>query len=198
MQVKMEHVKHNQTRPVAAVVECASSEPKELNDLNATMMGHAHPVVYITSNASTVIEGNSREFDTSNGSVVSESVLSMTLTMHVASVTLPPFCEPHLFWNTVINNDLHDYPVSVQTLIDHSSHIVLIRKDTVQNLSLPCHCLPKPEKIKLAMSAGSDKQEIELKGWVKLQLHDPIFLFNMYCSSYHVKRPWLPSPSSPL
>jgi hypothetical protein len=187
-QADVDRAKRNRPHPVATVANRSSSEPTQELETHpvAAVMSMMHPVAYVASNTSNVI-GDGVDTSGSDQSTISTNHC-MPLTPrkagnplaegHAVDTVTAPFHVPHLFWNCVINSDLHDYPVPINALIDHGSHAVLIREDLVDQLGLRRHRLPKPEKVELTMSQGDAKVEFELTEWVKLKLHDPSFFYS--------------------
>ena len=64
-----------------------------------------------------------------------------------------PFSTSHFFWSCLIDGPNLDTPVSVDTLIDNGSHLVLIDATLIKKLGLPISTLSKPLNISVAMSS---------------------------------------------
>ena len=84
-----------------------------------------------------------------NGSFSSESDTSVR----------QPFKSKHYIWKCKIDSPADEFPLTLSTLIDNGAHMVLIRPDTVQKLSLPTFLLPKPEVIDVAVSSSSSTKK---------------------------------------
>jgi hypothetical protein len=129
--------------------------------LVTAVMGTSHPATYMPSNASNVIEGS--DLDVS----ASDRVAA------IAADDLAPLCVPHMWWDADVICIADEFPIRVRSLFDHGSHMVLIRVDVVECLTLPLLKLCKLECFELAMMPEGHPRIIELPNYVKLSLHDP-------------------------
>jgi hypothetical protein len=172
-------------KPVATVATSTLSESED--DVStapkpvAVVMGHAfNPVAYMPTNESNVIEGDSDS---------SDSEVSRPLVFPIASVTetlkpIPrgdhkaPFHVPHLYWQCTTDGAAHCFPVSINALLDHGSHAVLISEELADTLALRRRKLPTPETVEMAMQGGQNRVEFILTDWVKLKLRDPSSLWH--------------------
>jgi hypothetical protein len=62
--------------------------------------------------------------------------------------------------------------MSIDALIDHGSHLVLISDELVNSLQLKRRKLHEPLSVEMAMAEGGKKDVVELCQWVKLRLYD--------------------------
>jgi hypothetical protein len=94
-------------------------------------------------NASNVVEGEGNS---------TESAACLLFTIAAVTDTVSPYplpkaededladlTVPHLFWPCMVSSPADNLPITVNTLIDHSSHVVLINKEFTQTLFLK-HC----------------------------------------------------------
>lgn len=80
-----------------------------------------------------------------------------------------PFSTPHFLWDCLLDCPNCDTPLRVKTLIDHGSHLVLIRPELVDRLGLRHHSLPKPETVSTALESEGGRTSTVLTEWVKLR-----------------------------
>jgi hypothetical protein len=189
-QADVDRAKCNRPQAVAAVASRSSFKPTQELEIHpvATVMSMTHPVAYVVSNTSNVISDGVDTSGSDQSTVSADHCMPLPPNTtgnplakgHSVDAVTAPFHVAHLFWNCVVNSNLHDHPVHTNALIDHGSHAVLIREDLVEQLGLRRRCLPKPEKVELAMSQGDVKVEVDLTEWVKLKLHDPSFFYSAW------------------
>jgi hypothetical protein len=86
-----------------------------------------------------------------------------------------PFSTPHFTWDCLIDSPSLSEPLPETSLIDHGSHLVLIRADLVASLGLKKRSLVRPVSVGLAM--GGEKVVTELKEWVRLKVSSPDHLW---------------------
>ena len=80
-----------------------------------------------------------------------------------------PFSVPHFFWSCLLDGP-NDSSSSVDVLIDHGSHLVLIKATLVEKLGLrPC-MLPMPFDVSVAVSPNNHKA-LSLSQYVQLSCH---------------------------
>jgi hypothetical protein len=84
-----------------------------------------------------------------------------------------PLTVPHLRWKATIESGdpLCLSRPTIDTMLDHGSHLVLIRPELVENLKLRKRSLKNPIPIGLALE-GKDPGG-SFHEWVKLKLYDP-------------------------
>ena len=169
-QTFIDYIKQCTRKPIATVMmnnevhTSTSTTPQPV----AVMMGVSqNPVVYMPSNTSNVIEGDSNSdcsvspsHPVSLAATVPELLPPPTLTAltdELASLTVS-----HLFWQCSISGPTDCLPVSFTALIDHGSHIVLIRSDLVNSLNLKHRKLYEPMSVEIAMAEGNKKHVVEL------------------------------------
>ena len=75
------------------------------------------------------------------------------------------FSSGHLEWRCQIDGPSMSKPLVITTLIDNSSHSVLIDETLVARLRLRRRRLPSPQRVRLAMG----EEVVEFSEWVKLQ-----------------------------
>ena len=76
-----------------------------------------------------------------------------------------PFSSGHLAWRCRIDGPSVPEPLTVTTLIDNGSHLVLIDERLVRRLGLKRRKLPVPRKARLAMG----EEEVVFSEWVRLK-----------------------------
>jgi predicted aspartyl protease len=76
-----------------------------------------------------------------------------------------PLQTPHLRWECLVDGPAVSSPITVSTLIDHGSSLVLIGEELADKLGLRCCQLAKPLPISLALS--KDKNAFLLLQYVK-------------------------------
>ena len=81
-----------------------------------------------------------------------------------------PFCAPHLWWKACISGPNTDLPITIPMLLDSGAHIVLIHTDLVNEPSLHCCLLPKPETVNVAVNSSNALAQTMLTEWVKLSV----------------------------
>lgn len=77
---------------------------------------------------------------------------------------VPPFSAPHLTWNCTMTGRRGADDLTVRTLIDHGSTLVLIDETLAKSLNLKRHKLREKISVKMAM----DKGIYSLEEWVKI------------------------------
>jgi hypothetical protein len=82
---------------------------------------------------------------------------------------LAPFHTPHFRWKCLLSGPHTASEVSVESLIDNSSHSVLISSETADQIGLTRRQLLVPEEVELAM-AGGVKQTFAFNEWVMLNI----------------------------
>ncbi|THU85143.1 hypothetical protein K435DRAFT_869578 [Dendrothele bispora CBS 962.96] len=84
----------------------------------------------------------------------------------------PPFRLPHLFFSARLSGLNVTDPLELDLLLDHGSHLVLIRDDLVRQLGLRRYRLHRPENISLATDSDSSHSSLTLHEYVKVKLED--------------------------
>ena len=141
----------------------------------AVVMGvSAHPVAYMPSNISNVIEGDSTDSEpsVSNPHIAAVHPQKPSPTLTVSRCDVAPLTVPHLFWQCSISGPANCLPVTVNALIDHGAHAVLISEDLATSLNLRRRKLHDPMAVEMAMPGEGKNRIIELKEWVKLAPYD--------------------------
>jgi hypothetical protein len=64
----------------------------------------------------------------------------------------------HFIWNCLINGPFTEFPLKFSSLVDNSCHLVLIRPDVVERLSLTVCNLKIPESINVAIKDCKKKK----------------------------------------
>ena len=136
------------------------------------MGGSCHPVAYMPSNESNVLDEESDSGLSNQVSHPSTATVPLSVAV-IRSVGLLNMHKPHLFWQCFTSGPADSLPITLKALINNGSHAVLIRDDFVNSLALRRHKFPKLEIVELAMQSGGKKVFVELTHWVKLKLHDP-------------------------
>jgi hypothetical protein len=109
----------------------------------AAVLGSSQqPVAYMPSNPSSVIEPDDNDSSMSSTSV-SISPVIVAITPSVPSTAAPKpdtalFRVPHLFWRCSVTGPSGSFPLTLDALIDHGSHTVLICEELVDTLGLHC------------------------------------------------------------
>lgn len=155
-------------KPIAAVA--ASTGETDSDDEGdserphpiAAVIGMSHPVAYVATNASSVLE---------EGEDSDPSVSTMISAARTQDNCAGPLRVPYLVWKcTASGTGTED--IVIDALIDTGSHAVLIRDDIVTQLNLRRRKLPFPETVTLAMDTPSPSSSIKLCEYVKLRLYD--------------------------
>ncbi|KAF7966713.1 hypothetical protein HWV62_37300 [Athelia sp. TMB] len=147
-----------------------SSSPVQSHPVGAVMGMSGNPVAYEAPNEDNVLSSEPVEFDVSTAVAVIQPVEACSPLEEDDDVDDAPLSVPHLFWNAVAV--LEDGTFPVETLIDHGSHVVLIRPDVATRLNLEPKTMERPERIIMAMNNGEQKTVI-LDTFVTLRLADP-------------------------
>jgi hypothetical protein len=100
----------------------------------------------------------------------------------------------HFIWNCTINGLLSEFPLKVSALVDNDCHLVLIRPDIIQKLSLPIHTLHTPEPVDVTIKNGKEKQKCILKEFVILGITS----IDQQWSSKHIRAIITPNLCMPL
>ena len=79
-----------------------------------------------------------------------------------------PISVPHFFWCCTVSSAKNSFPITMNALLDHGSHIVLISSDLIDELALKHHTLLEPMPVELAMPDKKSKCTLELSEYVKL------------------------------
>jgi hypothetical protein len=145
--------------------------------LVAAVMGVGHQVAYMPCNILSVIEDASAS-DSNN--MVSRRIKPQPCPLVAPLEEAAPLRVPHLYWHCAMVDGVSDFPTIIHTLLDHGSHLVLIRENFAASLGLCRRRLHMPEKIELAMSPNSKKEIMELHEWVPLRLEDPSGLWKAW------------------
>jgi hypothetical protein len=179
-QLFVDHIKMcRNKKPVSAVMQSTNDNTASLSTAPvAAIMGSSlSAVTYMPSNTFNVLEGDEADSD----DTVSPLLTAPTVMNYVAAAVplaqhddIAPISVPHLYWHCVVNGATDSFPLMLNALIDHGSHIVLISNDLVTKLSLK-HCiLVKPMPVELVMPNQNSKCTLELSEYVRLQLYDPV------------------------
>jgi hypothetical protein len=166
-------------KPVAVVMQPTDDISASLSTapVAAIMGSSSSAVAYMPSNDSNVLEGN----DTDSDDTVSPLFTAPSI-MNCVAASVPmaqrddiaPISVPHFFWRCTVSGALGSFPITLNALIDHGSHIVLISNDLIIELSLKRRKLVKPMPVELAMPDQNSKHTLELSEYVKLKLYDPV------------------------
>jgi hypothetical protein len=141
----------------------------------AVVMGiSTNPVAYMPFNISNVIEGDGTDSkpSVSNPHIATVHPQKLSPMPTASKCDVAPLTVPHLFWQCSISGPANCLPVTVNALIDHGAHAVLISEDLAASLNLRRRKLHDPMAVKMAMPGEGKNRVIELKEWVKLAPYD--------------------------
>ena len=108
-----------------------------------------------------VLPSSSMAFVLGNGSDSSEE------NNHFQRVSIAPLTVEHLKWDANVFG-CNEFPTRVNCLLDNGAHLVLIRPETVADLTLPIRKLSEPISITLALEG--EKVISKFHDYVHLQL----------------------------
>jgi hypothetical protein len=170
-QATVDGISRRTKRTVGAVTTPTDSETATTPPVAVVMGMTSNPVAYMPANPFNVIDMDSSA-DT-DGSVSSCTVTSTSSTTSApkASKDIAPLMVPHLYWNCSISGKKNNFPLTVQALIDHGSHLVLISDKLAAKLNLKRRVLKVPIEVEMAMPSKK-KQLVQLNEWVKLKMYD--------------------------
>jgi len=170
MQAAIDTLSKRAKKSIAAVTATTTSAQPI-----AIVMGvSANPVAYMPSNISNVIEGDSTDSkpSVSNPHIATVHPQKPSPTPTASRCDVAPLTVPHLFWQCSISGPANCLPVTVNALIDHGAHAVLISEDLATSLNLRRRKLHDPMAVEMAMPGEGKNRIIELKEWVKLAPYD--------------------------
>jgi hypothetical protein len=82
---------------------------------------------------------------------------------------IAPLKPKHFIWNCIIDSPLLEFPLKVLSLIDNRCHLVLIRPDIIEKLSLIIFFLESPKNIDIAIKDCEKKRKMQLENFVILK-----------------------------
>lgn len=149
---------------------CSRSHSQSpMHPMTAAILGSsANPVGYCAPNGSNVLEGDSSD------SNVSAVLFNTVAVVSAREEPKAPLKVPHLFWDAVSVPEGETDVVEIHALLDHGSHLVLIRPEIADSLNLKCHVMPCPKTIQVAVQS-EPAESIVLNEYVQLRLSDPSF-----------------------
>ncbi|KIM87980.1 hypothetical protein PILCRDRAFT_3692 [Piloderma croceum F 1598] len=166
-------------KPVAAIMQPTDDNSTSLSTapVAAIMGSSSSAIAYMPSNDNNVLEGDDADSD----DTVSPLFTTPPVTNYVAASVpmarqddIAPISVPHFFWRCAVSGAPGSFPMILNALIDHGSHIVLISNDLVIELLLKRRKLVKPMPVELAMPDQNSIRTLELSEYVKLKLYDPV------------------------
>jgi hypothetical protein len=174
MQATVDATSKHAKKSIASVMPPAAEATTSAQPVAVVMGVSTNPVAYMLSNVSNVIEGDSFESEPWVSTTAIAAVLPQgpSMTLKASKNDITPLTVPHSFWQCSISGPTNGLPVTVDTLIDHGAHTVLISEDLVISLGLKQRKLYDPMPVKMAMPDEGKKCVIELKEWVKLSVYD--------------------------
>jgi hypothetical protein len=138
----VDHIKMRRNKkPVAAIMQSTNdtSASSSTAPVAAIMGSSLSAVAYMPLNSSNVLEGDDADSD----DTVSPLFTAPSVTNCVAASVpmaqrddIALISVPHFFWCCAVNGPSDSFPITLNALIDHRSHIVLISNNLVIQLSL--------------------------------------------------------------
>ena len=151
-------------------VHCAQQVPGSSNPTTASCT-----VALITEIENSPDDSLSRDIDNADANFIAAMFDNLNGTSVIGNGSFsdgdlsvrPHFKSKHFVWQCMIDGPAVEFPMKVTSLIDNSSHMVLIWLQLVKKLALPIFTLPNPEIINVVITT-TKKKAISLTLYVKI------------------------------
>jgi hypothetical protein len=165
-------------------LNASSYRTLSMEDVNAARHRTSKTVASITAAASPTVEATAHHvaavmppnkssvLDLSGSDLSKDSDDDVSVNPHADCPI--PFMVPHYKWDCLVSNKTTGEPITLQSLLDDGSHMVLIDDIVARGLGLCRRCLPKLIPIELALSPSNRTEAAKtvLTEWVKLKPRD--------------------------
>ena len=180
------HESSKSKKAVAAVTPASSSTNASAGPSShpvAAVMGYAtNPAGYNGKYPSAVFASDDSDEDQLDSDDVCRAIAAFVEPLHEDTTVPPmplkadlensaPLTVPHLFWRASASAP-DSFPITFDCLIDPGSHLVIIRENLVNELSLKRRKLQEPIIAELATQNDGPKSFQKFHEYVKLKLYD--------------------------